>query len=194
MIDQVVIRMTNKTRYMCFDHSMQQLKSIGVIQRKSKGNEWLGPPINNPDPSTKIVDTRGGRRRPRSAAPTPNRPRTSEPVPTEDVGDLCGRVGVPGRFRVWATNRRPQPLHRCRQYPQRTLATSVEGSGSPIYSGLGPPIGNLDPSIEVTGVLCGYQRSRWRGRGRRLTALTPESIGDLRVRIPGRFGVEAANR
>ncbi|PKI55334.1 hypothetical protein CRG98_024350 [Punica granatum] len=35
-------------------------------------------------------------------------------------------------------------------------------------AGLGPPIGDIDPSTEVVGVLRGYRLLRWRGLGRRL--------------------------
>ncbi|PKI45213.1 hypothetical protein CRG98_034391 [Punica granatum] len=42
-----------------------------------------------------------------------------------------------------------------------------------VYLGLRPLIGDPDPSIEVAGVLCGYQRPRWRDRDHRLAAPTP---------------------
>ncbi|PKI74507.1 hypothetical protein CRG98_005127 [Punica granatum] len=78
---------------------------------------------------------------------------------------------------VGAANQRPPPFHRGHRYPRRMPATSVEGSGSPIGgpnpestedlrlgvlvdSGLGSPIDDLDPSIEVAGVLRGYRRPR----------------------------------
>ncbi|PKI45891.1 hypothetical protein CRG98_033690 [Punica granatum] len=94
---------------------------------------------------------------------------------------------------VEASNRppRPRPLHRGRRYPQRTPATSVEGSGSgspiggpnpvstedsesesPVNSGLGPPIGDPNPFTEVVGTHAGRRRPQWRGRGRRLVAPT----------------------
>ncbi|PKI49141.1 hypothetical protein CRG98_030487 [Punica granatum] len=39
-------------------------------------------------------------------------------------------------------------------------------SESPVDSGLGPLVRDLDPSTEVVGVLRGYRRPWWRGRGR----------------------------
>ncbi|PKI56875.1 hypothetical protein CRG98_022704 [Punica granatum] len=67
---------------------------------------------------------------------------------------------------IGAANRRPQTLHRGCRHPQRTLATLVEGSGSPI-GGLDPestedPESNSDPSTEGTSILCGCRRPRWR--------------------------------
>ncbi|PKI71891.1 hypothetical protein CRG98_007750 [Punica granatum] len=73
----------------------------------------------------------------------------------EDAGDLSGGVGV--------ANWWPSTLNR--------LGTS--SWRSPFGSGLGSPIGNPDPSIEVVGVLCECRRPWWRGQGRRLAAPTP---------------------
>ncbi|PKI35137.1 hypothetical protein CRG98_044488 [Punica granatum] len=66
-----------------------RLDSDEKIERK----EWSGPPIGNPDPSTGVAGAHRGRRRPRwsgrgrrLAAPTPNRPRTSESESSVDSG------------------------------------------------------------------------------------------------------------
>ncbi|PKI74332.1 hypothetical protein CRG98_005212 [Punica granatum] len=99
-------------------------------------------------------------------------------------------------------NWRPQTLHQGRRHPQRTPATSADGSRSPIGgpdpestgdpkseslvdSGSSTPIGDPDPSIEGTGVLCGCRRPRWRGRGLRLAAPTP-SLSPRSIRGRGR--------
>ncbi|PKI66171.1 hypothetical protein CRG98_013424 [Punica granatum] len=55
--------------------------------------------------------------------------------------------------------------YRGPRHPQRTPASSVD-------SGLGPPIGDPNPSTEVAGVLCGCWCPRWRVQGRRLVAPT----------------------
>ncbi|PKI44984.1 hypothetical protein CRG98_034623 [Punica granatum] len=69
---------------------------------------------------------------------------------------------------------------------------------SPIDSGLGPLIGDLDPSIEVAGILHGYRRPRSTGWSCRLAAPIPNPprtlTGDLRLGILSRFGVGVANR
>ncbi|PKI53157.1 hypothetical protein CRG98_026462 [Punica granatum] len=79
---------------------------------------------------------------------------------------------------------------RGRWRPPWVPATSVEGSESlmavptpnrpktsdlesPVDSGLGPPIGDLNPSTEIIVVACRYRRPQWRGQGRRLASLTP---------------------
>ncbi|PKI45479.1 hypothetical protein CRG98_034134 [Punica granatum] len=62
--------------------------------------------------------------------------------------------------------------------------------GIPINSGLGPPISDPDPSIEVADVLCGYRRPRWRGQGHRLVAPTPNLSGTshLKSSVYSRLG------
>ncbi|PKI64923.1 hypothetical protein CRG98_014665 [Punica granatum] len=45
--------------------------------------------------------------------------------------------------------------------------------------GSGPPIGDVEPSIEGTDTHRGRQRPRWRGRGRRLAARTLNLPGTL---------------
>ncbi|PKI39198.1 hypothetical protein CRG98_040404 [Punica granatum] len=101
----------------------------------------------------------------------------------EVAGNLSGRVEVA----EW----RSQP-----QIDQglRVSATSVNGLGSPIGGsdlestgdsepevpgrlGLGPPIGDPNPSTEVAGVFRGYRLPWWRGRGRELAAPTPNLPG-----------------
>ncbi|PKI64098.1 hypothetical protein CRG98_015542 [Punica granatum] len=44
---------------------------------------------------------------------------------------------------------------------------------NPVDSRLGSSISDPDLSTEVASGLCGYQRPRWRGQGRRLAAPTP---------------------
>ncbi|OWM63437.1 hypothetical protein CDL15_Pgr022182 [Punica granatum] len=50
-------------------------------------------------------------------------------------------------------------------------------------------VGDPDPSIEVTDVLCGYQGSRFRGRDRRLAALTPNRSGTSDLESPINLGL-----
>ncbi|PKI47536.1 hypothetical protein CRG98_032126 [Punica granatum] len=59
--------------------------------------------------------------------------------------------------------------------------------------GLGPPIGDPDPSIEVASVLRGYRRPQWRGRGCQLAALARKSIRNFESESPVDWGVGAAN-
>ncbi|PKI38485.1 hypothetical protein CRG98_041122 [Punica granatum] len=44
---------------------------------------------------------------------------------------------------------------------------------SPVDSGFEPPIDDPDPSTEVASTYRGRWRPRWKGRGRRLAARTP---------------------
>ncbi|PKI63979.1 hypothetical protein CRG98_015655 [Punica granatum] len=103
----------------------------------------------------------------------------------EDVSDLGGGIGVANWGPQLQIDRGLRV--RGHQYPRRTPTTLVEGSGSPIGSPdpeltkdskskvpgrfwieavsessidsrLGPPIGDADPSTEVTGVLRGNLR------------------------------------
>ncbi|OWM86357.1 hypothetical protein CDL15_Pgr010699 [Punica granatum] len=86
--------------------------------------------------------------------------------------------------------------HQARSLPTdklRVVYISVNAAMYFIQEGSGPPIGNPDPSTEVSGAHRGRRRPRWRGRGRRLAAPNPELNGD-KSEVPGRFGVRAANR
>ncbi|PKI58918.1 hypothetical protein CRG98_020664 [Punica granatum] len=97
--------------------------------------EGLGPPIGDPDPSTEVADTHGGRWRP------------SNPF-TEVASVLCGC-------------RRPRWRGRGRRLeaptPNRSRTFDLE---SLVGLGLGPPIGDPNPSTEVASVLCGCRRPR----------------------------------
>ncbi|PKI78832.1 hypothetical protein CRG98_000792 [Punica granatum] len=42
-------------------------------------------------------------------------------------------------------------------------STRISNSGSRLIRGLGPPIGDPDPTLEVSGVLCGCQQPQWWG-------------------------------
>ncbi|PKI56174.1 hypothetical protein CRG98_023442 [Punica granatum] len=51
----------------------------------------------------------------------------------------------------------------------------ISNSRSQSIRGLGPPIGDPDPTLEVSGILCGCRQPRWwgRGRGRQPAAQAP---------------------
>ncbi|PKI69084.1 hypothetical protein CRG98_010553 [Punica granatum] len=98
----------------------------------------------------------------------------------KSTGDL--QLGVLARFGVEVAGiprgyRRPRWRGRGRRLvapiPNRPGTSNSE---SLVDLGLGPPIGDPDPSTEVTSILCEYRRPRWRGQDRRLEASTPLSL------------------
>ncbi|PKI57572.1 hypothetical protein CRG98_022043, partial [Punica granatum] len=87
------------------------------------------------------------------------------------------RLEVPGRFGIGVTNRRPRPLHRGCQHPQKMLAPSVKGLGSLIGS---PDPESTGDSNSGSPIDSGGRRRpmwvpapQWRVRDCQLAALTP---------------------
>ncbi|PKI72711.1 hypothetical protein CRG98_006890 [Punica granatum] len=104
-----------------------------------------------------------GRRR-RLAAPTLNRPGTSDLESPVDLGLGPSINDLDPFTKVVSTNRgcqRPRWRGRGSRLAAPTLNLSkTSDSESSVDLGLGPPIGDPDPSSEVTSVLRGYRRPR----------------------------------
>ncbi|PKI60236.1 hypothetical protein CRG98_019424 [Punica granatum] len=97
---------------------------------------------------------------------------------------------------ITATNQQPRPFHRGLQQPQRTPATSVEGSRSSIGDPNPKSTGDRQLRVPVRFEVgasnrrprplhrdcrcpLGYWRPRWRDRSRRLATSTPNQLGTL---------------
>ncbi|PKI52654.1 hypothetical protein CRG98_026994 [Punica granatum] len=89
-------------------------------------------------------------------------PSVGDPNPTTEV--TCTHIGCRRPWR-WGQGRRLEALA-----PE---SIGISNSRSRSIRGLRPPIGDLNPTLKVFGVLCGCRQPRWCGRDRRLEAQVP---------------------